>query len=66
MKKLYVQPEFDLVKFSSTEDILDNSLERVDVEDLLEGKEEEVLDNGNTGYKDLVDDDDSTIVDEWA
>ena len=62
MKKLYVQPEFDLVKFSSTEDILDNSLDRVDVTDLLEGKEE-ILDNGD--YK-VTDDDDSTIVDEWA
>ena len=62
MKKLYVQPEFDLVKFSSTEDILDNSLDRVDVTDLLEGKEE-ILDNGD--YKDLGDGD-STNVDEWA
>ena len=62
MKKLYVQPEFDLVKFSSTEDILDNSLDRVDVTDLLEGKEE-ILDNGD--YK-VTDDDDSNIVDEWA
>lgn len=63
MKKLYVQPEFDLVKFSSTEDILQNSLdEEADVSNMIKDNEN-VLDNGD--YK-VTDDDDSTIVDEWA
>lgn len=62
MKKLYVQPEFDLVKFSSTEDILQNSLdEEADVSNMIKDNEN-VLDNGD--YKET--DDDSTIVDEWA
>ena len=34
MKKLYVQPEFDLLKLSSSEDILFNSIERADASNL--------------------------------
>ena len=34
MKKLYVQPEFDLLKLSSSEDILFNSLDGADASGL--------------------------------
>lgn len=34
MKKLYVQPEFDLLKLSSSEDILFNSIDDANASDL--------------------------------
>jgi len=34
MKKLYVQPEFDLLKLSSSEDILFNSIDDADASNL--------------------------------
>ncbi len=47
MKKVYVQPEFDLLKLSSSEDILVNSIDDADVTDMAGG---DVANSGNQDY----------------
>lgn len=61
MKKLYVQPEFDLLKLSSSEDILENSLdEQAEASKLFDGTTE-----GSTTI-DKVDQDWDDDTDPWA